>query len=106
MATSSSAERNPFELLAEEFAARYRRGERPSLSEYTARYPQYAEQIGKLFPALVMMEQLKPAAGDLTGDFSGPTAAETPCLERLGDFRILREIGRGGMGVVYEAEQI
>jgi serine/threonine protein kinase len=24
----------------------------------------------------------------------------------LGDFRLIREIGRGGMGVVYEAEQI
>src|SRR5438874_1432761 len=101
---SSSNERNPVERLAEEFASRLRRGERPALSEYTAQYPQYAEQILELFPALVVMEQLKPAGGDLTGPSGAPTADEVPLRECLGDYRILREVGRGGMGVVYEAE--
>src|SRR5262245_45677190 len=48
------------EQLAEEFIERYRRGERPPLSEYTDRHPEHAAEIRDLFPALVMMEQIAP----------------------------------------------
>ena len=101
----SDAEVDPLDNVAEEFADRYRRGERPSLSEYAARYPQHAERIRRLFPALVGMEQLgaavQPSGNSVTdgaglGSFVGGF---------LGEYRIVSEIARGGMGVVFEAVQ-
>jgi serine/threonine protein kinase/WD40 repeat protein len=104
MSISGSGQYDLLDQLAEEFAARFRRGERPSLKEYTERYPALADDIRKLFPALVEVEQ-----ADAFGpgeEVTGETPASTPHLSQVGDYRVLREIGRGGMGVVYEAEQI
>jgi serine/threonine protein kinase len=102
----SSDDRDPVERLAEEFLERHRRGEHPALTEYVDRYPEWAGDIRELFPALVMMERLKPAAADVTGSFIDGERTDPGRLpERLGDFRILREVGRGGMGIVFEAEQ-
>ena len=88
--------------LAAEFAERFRRGERPSLKEYADRFPELAAEIQELFPAMVQIEQAEEVRAD-RGSAAIPHAAPP---RQVGDFRILREIGRGGMGIVYEAEQV
>jgi hypothetical protein len=58
----ASFDDNPLDALVEEFLARYRRGERPPISEFTRRRPELAEDIRELFPALVMLEDVRPGA--------------------------------------------
>ena len=101
----SSSDRDPLEVLAEEFVDRYRRGERPSMREFAQKHPDLAEQIRDLFPALVAMEEFGSVGGPANGPALPRPAADHSTPGQLGEYRILREVGRGGMGVVYEAVQ-
>src|ERR1700687_2728921 len=88
--------------VADEFTERLQRGEQPEVDEYVQRHPEIADLLREVLPTL---EALHPdGSGSQPG--AAPPCGPAPLEGCLGDFRIIREIGRGGMGIVYEAEQI
>ncbi len=76
--SEASCEFDPVDDLAEAFLERYRRGERPSLSEYTDKHPELAERIRAVFPALVAMEEVGRGGGQATGPHAGPSGSGNP----------------------------
>jgi serine/threonine protein kinase len=95
-----SAQADPvLDDLLEEFAKRLEAGEAADPAAFAAAHPERADALRRLLPVIQVLAGL---------EHSGPEAAAPApaALGALGDFRIVREVGRGGMGVVYEAQQI
>jgi WD40 repeat protein/serine/threonine protein kinase len=88
--------------IADEYLQRLNRGEPARIEEYVERYPHLAAVIGQVLPAL---QAIRPDPSQAAA-VSEVSSSEPPLTGTLGDFRIFQEIGRGGMGIVYAAEQI
>ncbi len=85
--------------VVESFLARFRKGERPALTDLIASHPDLAAQLREIIPALVELEHF----GDLTGTYHGPrsdrvspSASAHPVS--LGGYRVLARIGAGAWG--------
>lgn len=98
-------DRNPMDVLADEFAHRIRIGETPSIDEYAQQNPQLASEIRAVFPAIAKIEKASRHQLSRSGSAVAARAPELN-LEKIGDFQIIRLIGQGGMGIVYEALQV
>jgi tetratricopeptide (TPR) repeat protein len=87
----------------EEYLAAAEAGTAPPREEFLARHPELADDLDACLDALRLIGQAAPGPLSAAGALA-PDGEPAPGV--LGDFRIIREVGRGGMGVVYEAQQL
>ena len=84
--------------LVEEYLEAMRKGEAPSLADFAAEHPEYAEELRDLLKGMQEMESLS-----VTTHGAAVHAGRYP--ESLGGYRLLERIGAGGMGTVFRALQ-
>jgi serine/threonine protein kinase/Flp pilus assembly protein TadD len=100
---SGEVDRLAAEVVAE-ITDRLHAGEPVDVAKYLTRYPELADRLRPLLAALDLLAQFSSSAD--SANSPGRTVVGEEMGGTLGDFRLLREVGRGGMGLVYEAEQI
>ena len=81
--------------VVEEFSQRLRDGETPDTEEFVARHPELGQRIRELLETVGSLE--------VAADSGASTGSAKLTISRIGDYRLERELGRGGMGIVFLA---
>lgn len=89
------------DAVVDQFTAQYRAGLAPSIASFQQRFPQFRDELGELLSSVAMIEGLKQQSARSPSTEEPETFPEQ--IRELGDYTLIRELGRGGMGVVFEA---
>ncbi len=102
-----SAPAGDLEAVLADYLRAAEAGRAPDRMELLARHPDLAPELAAFFAGQDQFGRLAAPLRDAVSAVQESTIEEKLAEGgRLGDFHIVREIGRGGMGIVYEAEQI
>jgi serine/threonine protein kinase/tetratricopeptide (TPR) repeat protein len=89
----------------EAYLALLERGQKPDREQFLKQYPDIAQALAECLEGLDFLHSGVPqlTAGESVGAKPAPSV-QVPAA--LGDYQLIRELGRGGMGIVYEAQQL
>jgi serine/threonine protein kinase len=91
---------------AAEIADRIKAGESVDLQDLNQAQPEHSDLLRRLLPAIEMMVALGTDPAAEAGEGRPGEQAPQNSLEVLGDFQLVRVLGHGGMGIVWEARQL